>query len=63
MSWLLSVVLQLTLGCMYLFKVDSSPDICPGVGFQGHDICTVPCVKQRAGGNLLYSTGSSAQAL
>ena len=25
------------------------------------DINTLPCVKQIAGGNLLYSTGSSAQ--
>ena len=46
---------------MYLFKLEFCPDICPGVGFLGHDICTLPCVKQTASGNLLYRTGGSAQ--
>ena len=36
MSWLLWVVLQWTLGCIYLFELEFSPDICPGVGFLGH---------------------------
>ena len=27
----------------------------------GIDIYTLPCIKERASGNLLYSTGSSAQ--
>ena len=27
----------------------------------GIDVYTLPCIKERASGNLLYSTGSSAQ--
>ena len=36
MSWLLKIVLQWTLGCMYLFELWFSPDICPGVGLLDH---------------------------
>ena len=36
MSWLLKIVLQWTLGCMYLFEVLFSPDICPVVGLLDH---------------------------
>ena len=32
MSWLLWIVLLWTQGCVYLFKLEFSPDICPGVG-------------------------------
>ena len=35
-SWLLKIVLQWTLGCMYLFEVWFSPDICPVVGLLDH---------------------------
>ena len=38
MSWLLWIVLQWTLGCMYLFELWFSPGICPGVGFLDHMI-------------------------
>ena len=30
------IVLLWTLGCMYLFKFELSPDICPGVGLLDH---------------------------
>ena len=36
MSWLLRIVLQWTLGCMYLFELWFSPDICLGVGLLDH---------------------------
>ena len=36
MSWLLSIVLQRTLGCEYLFELWFSLDICPGVGLLDH---------------------------
>ena len=42
-----------------------SVDMAGGVGARmnweiGIDVCVLPCVKQIARGNLLYSTGSSA---
>ena len=36
MSWLLWTVLLQTLGCMHLFELEFSPDICSGVGFLDH---------------------------
>ena len=36
MSWLLWIVLQWTLGCMYLFELWFSLDICPGFGLLDH---------------------------
>ena len=41
MSWLLYIVLQWTLGCMYLFKLWFSQGIFPGVGWQDHNTVTV----------------------
>ena len=36
MSWLLLIVQQWTLGCMYPFELWFSPNICPGVGLLDH---------------------------
>ena len=36
MSWLLIIVLQSTLRCMYLFELWCSLDICPGEGLLDH---------------------------
>ena len=36
MSWLLWLVLQWTIGCMYPFELLFCPDRCPGVGSLGH---------------------------
>ena len=36
MPWLLWIVLLQTLGYMYLFKLEFSPDICPGMGLLDH---------------------------
>ena len=36
MTWLLYVVQLWTLGCMYLFKLEFSLDICPGMGLLDH---------------------------
>ena len=38
MSWLLWIVLLRTLWCMYLFELEFSPGICPGVGLLHHMI-------------------------
>jgi len=34
MSWLLLIVLQSTLGCMYHFELQFSLDLCPELGLQ-----------------------------
>ena len=36
MSWLLQIVLQWTLGCVYFFELWFSPDVCPGVWLLDH---------------------------
>ena len=36
MSWLLQIMLQWTLGCMHLFELLFSLNICPGLGLLGH---------------------------
>ena len=36
MLWLLWIVLLQTLGYMYLFKLEFSPDTCPGMGLLDH---------------------------
>ena len=38
MSWLLWIVPQWTLGCIYLFEWKFWPDICPGVGLLDHTV-------------------------
>ena len=41
MSWLLWRLMQWTLGCMYLFKLEFSPDMCPRVGSLNHMVVPV----------------------
>ena len=43
MSWLLWIVLQWTLGCIYLFELWFSLDICLGLGLLDH-ACVCTCV-------------------
>ena len=38
MSWLLQIVLLLTLGCIYFFEIEFSLDICPEVGLLDYKV-------------------------
>ena len=54
-SWLLQIVPRWTLGCMYLFKLWFSLDICPGVGLLDHIVVIVVLFLVFCGTSIRFS--------